>query len=145
MQNNLDPMDNFYLELSGLICAKVTSKRDLLRIIEQGIPPQSVYNLVELWGGGIHTEWFISKRTLARRLAQHQVLKQDETAAVVRFASVLLAAIDVFGSKEKAITWLKRVHPSLHHNLSPLELCLFDEGALWVFERMHAIDYGFGA
>lgn len=82
----------------------------------------------------------ISPRTLARRKEEDR-LKLEESDRIARLARVLVHAVGVMGSAEKASRWLKRPNPTLD-GLSPLEVLDTDLGSQLVDELLTRIEYG---
>jgi len=135
--------DDLFSGLSELLGETVRTRHDLVELSFRGAHPRAVKSLTEASSGVIEVSWIISPRTLSHRLSKGQNLTPTETGNVIRFAKILLHAFQVFGGHEKALGWLNRVHPALHPQLSTLELCRTEEGALLVAEWLVAMDHGF--
>jgi len=131
--------------LADLLGEKINGAHDLIDVTLRGVSPHSVKRLSEISGGVIDVSWIIAPRTLSHRLNNGQNLTADETGKLIRFGKVLIHACRVFGSKDKALRWLGRVHPALSKERSPLSLCQTEEGALLITEELDAIDHGFFA
>lgn len=138
-------LDTLYVELSELLGEPVTSAYDLVNVTLRGASPKSVKRLSDLGLGAMNISWVIAPRTLSHRIEKNQNLTPEETGRLLRFGKVLLHAIRVFGSKDKALRWLSRVHPELSIDLGPLALCQSEEGSILVHDRLNAIDHGFFA
>ena len=82
----------------------------------------------------------VSGRTATRRKAGG-CLKADEADRLLRVARVLEEATRVFGSEEKAISWLRTAHPMLS-DTAPYRLLDSDAGAKSVSDELVRIDFG---
>lgn len=84
------------------------SEFDLTRIIENGLPPESLALLKE---HGLSfteiSEIVISPRTLKHRRARGENLSHEETDRIVRVARIVALADEVFGDHSKALLWLR--------------------------------------
>ena len=134
-----------YPILSEILGQEVRCSQDLVAVSFDGARPESLNRLNELIGGALNLSWIISERALNQRIDSKKLLTQVETEKVIRLAKVLIAAIEVFGNREKALRWLMRPHRFNGLNLSPMELCTTEEGALLVRDKLRAIDHGFSA
>lgn len=82
----------------------------------------------------------IPKRTLNRRREGGR-LRTDESERILRLAQVYDMALDVFGSRKKAETWLKKPARGLGGKV-PLEYADTDLGAHEVINLLGRIDHG---
>lgn len=82
----------------------------------------------------------IPMRTLARR-RESKRLTAEESDRLVRLARVFTHAIDVFGDREKAATWLKRPNRVLH-NMAPIDTLDTDLGVQEAETVLGRIEYG---
>jgi putative toxin-antitoxin system antitoxin component (TIGR02293 family) len=82
----------------------------------------------------------IPQRTLNRRREKGR-LRTDESERVLRLAQVYDMAFNVFGSQEKAESWLKKVARGLGGKI-PLEYADTDLGAHEVINLLGRIDHG---
>ena len=83
----------------------------------------------------------ISERTLSRRIAAKGNLTAEESDRVVRFARVLAAAKDTFGTMEKASRWLQTPNRALEGEL-PFNLLDTDAGVQSVETVLGRIAFG---
>jgi putative toxin-antitoxin system antitoxin component (TIGR02293 family) len=65
----------------------------------------------------------------------------EESDRVLRLVRVLSSAEEVYGSRERALAWLRRPHPRLDAR-SPLSLLRTDTGSRIVEELLLQIDEG---
>jgi putative toxin-antitoxin system antitoxin component (TIGR02293 family) len=79
-------------------------------------------------------------RTLARR-KEGRRLGADESDRLYRLARLGAHAVTVFGTEEKAATWLRRPNRALN-NESPIRLLDTDIGARQVEDVLGRIEYG---
>jgi putative toxin-antitoxin system antitoxin component (TIGR02293 family) len=82
----------------------------------------------------------ISKRTLDRRREAGR-LKTDESDRVLRLIRIFNMAVEVFGSKEKASSWLKKPARGLGGHI-PLNYADTEPGAHEVIALLGRIDHG---
>jgi putative toxin-antitoxin system antitoxin component (TIGR02293 family) len=104
------------LNLNDYIGVNPKSDFDLAEIIERGLSSDSLSLLREK--GLTFTEiadLVISPRTLQHRKAKGiQHLTHDEADRAVRIARILAQADQIFGSSEKALSWLRTPDGRLH-------------------------------
>jgi putative toxin-antitoxin system antitoxin component (TIGR02293 family) len=79
-------------------------------------------------------------RTLARRRISRR-LAADESDRLYRLARIAAQAFAVFGTEEKASTWLRRPNRALDHEL-PLRLLDTDLGTRQVEDILGRIEHG---
>lgn len=115
---------------------------DLAEIVEHGLPTDSLNQLREkgLTFSEV-SEIVISPRTLKHRKARGEHLSHEETDRLVRVARVAVLAEQVFGSREKALLWL-RVRDERIGNRSPISLLHTDSGGRLVENMLWQIDEG---
>jgi putative toxin-antitoxin system antitoxin component (TIGR02293 family) len=82
----------------------------------------------------------VPPRTMARRKAE-QRLTAPESDRLARLARILTYASQVFGSEEKASTWLTRPHRVLE-GTAPIELLDTDLGTQVVEAMLGRIEHG---
>ena len=82
----------------------------------------------------------IPQRTLNRRREKGR-LRTDESERILRLAQVFDMAFNVFGSREKAESWLKKPARGLGGKI-PLEYADTDLGAHEVINLLGRIDHG---
>ncbi len=79
-------------------------------------------------------------RTLARR-RQSRKLAPDESDRLYRLARIAAQAVAVFGTEEKASTWLRRPNRALNSEL-PIRLLDTDVGTRQVEDILGRIEHG---
>jgi putative toxin-antitoxin system antitoxin component (TIGR02293 family) len=83
----------------------------------------------------------IPLRTLQHRRSRREKLSIEESDRVLRVARLLSEAESVYGSRERALAWLRRSHPRLNDR-SPLETARTDTGSRMVEDLLVQIDEG---
>ncbi|MDP1593865.1 MAG: DUF2384 domain-containing protein [Gallionella sp.] len=83
-------------------------------------------------------------RTLAHRRANDERLTVEESDRAVRMARVVAQTDSVFGSQEKAMSWLRHPHRRFDGR-TPIEMLTTDVGSRLVEEALVQIDEGFFA
>ena len=119
------------------------SEQELLGIVERQLPTSSINRLLTL--GITRTEvdaLVIPLRTLQHRRSRREKLTVEESDRVLRMMRALSQAETVYGSRERALEWLRRPHPRLN-NRTPAELLKTDAGSRIVEELLIQIDEGF--
>jgi putative toxin-antitoxin system antitoxin component (TIGR02293 family) len=115
---------------------------DLLNIVENRLAPAVINRLVAL--GFERSEIgdiVIPARTLQHRRSRREKLTIEESDRVLRITRVLSAAEATYGSRERALAWLRRPITRLG-NRSPLSLLKTDTGSRIVEETLIQIDEG---
>lgn len=111
--------------------------------VEQGLPVEAVRELqAELKRFGVrrpseYVDSIVSRATLQRR----DRLKPAEGEQLVRVASVLATAVDIWGNEEDAGAFLTSPHPMLGGAV-PIDLARSDIGARQVEHILLAMDLG---
>jgi putative toxin-antitoxin system antitoxin component (TIGR02293 family) len=127
-------------ELLGL--ATPSSESELLRIVEGRFGPTIINRLLEL---GLERseldQVVIAARTLQHRRSRHEKLSLEESDRVLRLARVLLMAENTYGSRERALSWMRKPIPRLD-NRSPLSLLTTETGTRIVEDTLMQIDEG---
>ncbi|QCP49092.1 DUF2384 domain-containing protein [Trinickia violacea] len=88
--------------------------------------------------------FIIHRRTLSRRRRNGERLSKDESDKAIRLARVVAQAEVVFGSREKALTWL-RGRKTKFAGKTALEMVTMEHGARLVEEALTLIDEGYFA
>jgi putative toxin-antitoxin system antitoxin component (TIGR02293 family) len=118
------------------------SGADMLRIVEERLAPSVVNRLAAL---GLERseidETVIPSRTLQHRRSRREKLTIEESDRVLRVIRVLSSAESVYGSRERALGWLRRPHARLEGR-APLALLKTDTGSRIVEELLTQIDEG---
>jgi putative toxin-antitoxin system antitoxin component (TIGR02293 family) len=123
--------------------SEIRSPADAIRLVKQGMPVRAVCALMAHLGVS-QSEFAvltgISKRTIARRLAGER-LSLEESNRVFRLANILVQAVEVLGSEDKARVWLARPNRALGGQ-APLQLLDTDIGTDEVKKALGRIAYG---
>jgi len=117
---------------------------DLTELIRKGLPASAVVALakkLDLKNAVISERLGIPQRTLTRRLSQHSRLTAAESDRTVRLARVYAIAVEMIGSAEKAVEWLRTPNRALGGVL-PLDRLDTDLGAREVEDILGRIAYG---
>lgn len=129
-------------QLFTFIGIEPRSEFDLARLTEEGLPPESI---TTLRNRGLSfteiSEIIISPRTLKHRKARQERLSHEETDRVVRVARVVSLAQDIFGSREKALDWLRAPDDRLEDR-APLQMLVTESGGRLVENMLWRIDEG---
>ncbi|MGB6130961.1 MAG: antitoxin Xre/MbcA/ParS toxin-binding domain-containing protein [Acidobacteriaceae bacterium] len=127
-------------EWLGVQCP--TSEREILRIVEGKIAPTVIKRLISL---GLERREIdsviIPQRTLQHRRSRREKLSVEESDRVLRAIRVLSLAESVYGSRERALSWLRKPHARLDGR-APLSLLKTDTGSRIVEELLVQIDEG---
>ncbi len=118
------------------------TETEILRIVEERFAPSVIKRLVAL---GLERseidDAVIPSRTLQHRRARRERLTLEESDRVLRIVRILASAESVYGSRERALAWLRKPHPRLEGR-SPLSLVKTDTGSRIVEELLIQIDEG---
>jgi putative toxin-antitoxin system antitoxin component (TIGR02293 family) len=118
---------------------------DVVALVRQGLPVQAVQHVLDT-GRLTAVELdhvVLPRRTLANR-RKLGTLTPEQSDRLVRAAAVLAAAEDVFGSQQKAGTWLRRATAALG-NQAPMQLLDTDAGTRQVESLLGRISHGIAA
>lgn len=115
---------------------------DLLRIVEGRLATSVIKRLAAL---GLERseidEAIIPSRTLQHRRTRREKLTMDESDRVLRMIRALSATEAIYGSRERALAWMRRPQASLEGR-TPLSLLKTDTGSRLVEELLIQIDEG---
>lgn len=115
---------------------------EILRIVEGRLAPSIIKRLVAL---GLERSEIdaiiIPQRTLQHRRSRREKLTVEESDRVLRAIRVLSLAESVYGSRERALAWLRKPHARLDSR-APLLLLKTDTGSRIVEELLVQIDEG---
>lgn len=115
---------------------------DLLNIVENRLSPAVINRLVALgFERAEIDDIVIPARTLQHRRSRREKLTIEESDRVLRITRILSSAEATYGSRERALAWLRRPIPRLG-NRSPLSFLKTDTGARIVEETLIQIDEG---
>ena len=118
------------------------SEQDVLNLIERQLPASSINRLLTL--GVTRSEvgaLVIPLRTLQHRRSRREKLTVEESDRLLRLMRILSQTETLYGSRERALKWLRRPNPRLA-NRSPFELLKTDAGSRIVEELLVQIDEG---
>ena len=136
-------MATFHQQLSELLGVRATEKDSgLLDLIEQRLPTSAIARLLAL---GITRPEIdavvVPLRTLQHRRSRREKLTIDESDRVLRLARVLSQTENLYGSRERALSWLRTPTPRLGGR-APLSLLNTEAGSRLVEELLVQIDEG---
>src|SRR5271165_6665270 len=118
------------------------TESDILQIVEGRLATSVIKRLTAL---GLKRseidESVIPSRTLQHRRSRREKLTVEESDRVLRVIRVLSLAESVYGSRERALAWLRNPHARLDGR-APLSLLNTDTGSRIVEELLVQIDEG---
>jgi putative toxin-antitoxin system antitoxin component (TIGR02293 family) len=118
------------------------TEADLLRIVEERLAPAIINRLITL---GLERSEIdavvIPLRTLQHRRSRREKLTLEESDRVLRVIRTLSLTESVYGSRQRALEWLRKPHPRLDMR-TPLSLLKTDMGSRIVEELLIQIDEG---
>lgn len=118
------------------------TETDILQIVEGQLAPSVVKRLIAL---GLQRseidQLIIPLRTLQHRRSRREKLTVEESDRVIRLIRILSSAESVYGSRERALAWLRTAHAQLAGR-TPLSLLGTDTGSRIVGELLIQIDEG---
>ena len=130
-----------------------TGGAEVLALIEQRLAPAVIDRVLALGleRGEVHSV-VLPARTLQHRRSRKELLTIEESDRVIRLVRVLRATETVYGSRERALDWLRRPNPRLDpatRNVlfakggrTPMSLLTTDTGARMVEELLGQISEG---
>ena len=126
---------------------------EVLAMIERRFPPSIIESLLGLGleRAEVHSI-VLPARTLQHRRSRKELLTVDESDRVIRLLRVLRTAEAVYGSRERALEWLRRPNPRLDPasknvlfakgGRTPVSLLTTEVGARMVEELLGQIAHG---
>jgi putative toxin-antitoxin system antitoxin component (TIGR02293 family) len=118
------------------------TETDILRIIEERLAPSVITRLAAL---GLERseidQVVIPSRTLQHRRSRRERLTVEESDRVLRVIRALSSAEVIYGSRERALAWLRKPLSRLEGR-SPLSLLKTDTGSRIVEKLLVQIDEG---
>ena len=118
------------------------SEKEILRIVEERLAASVIKRLLGLGLERAEIDaTVIPSRTLQHRRSRRERLTLEESDRVLRLVRILSTAEAVYGSRERALAWLRRPHPRLDGR-SPISLIKTDTGSRIVEELLTQIDEG---
>ena len=128
-----------------VVGSPVTSDLDIARLIRDGLPVDVVDRLV---GDKTVTPGEVSRIIMAPKALSERRrrggLTPEQSEKVVRVARVFAEALETFGSRDKALTWMRRGCAVLGGK-APIDLLDTDEGAGLVESLLGRIAHGLAA
>lgn len=118
------------------------SETEILRIVEGQLAPSVIKRLISLGlERGEIDIIIIPQRTLQHRRSRREKLTVEESDRVLRVIRVLSLAESIYGSRERALAWLRKPQARLDRR-TPLSLLRTDTGSRIVEELLVQIDEG---
>jgi putative toxin-antitoxin system antitoxin component (TIGR02293 family) len=118
------------------------SEAEILRIVEGQLPPSVIKRLISLGLQRAEIDAvIIPQRTLQHRRSRREKLTVEESDRVLRAIRVLSLAEAIYGSRERALAWLRKPNARLEDRV-PLLLLKTDTGSRIVEELLVQIDEG---
>jgi putative toxin-antitoxin system antitoxin component (TIGR02293 family) len=118
------------------------TESDVLRMVEERLATTVIKRLGTLGLSRAEIDAaVIPSRTLQHRRSRRERLTVEESDRVLRVIRVLSSAEAIYGSRERALAWLRRPHARLEGR-SPLSLLKTDTGSRIVEEMLVQIDEG---
>ncbi len=128
--------------VANWIGASASSEHDLATIVEHRLPTDTVTRLTEhgLTREEIH-RLVIPLRTWKHRRSRQEPLSAEESDRAVRAARVLALAESVFGTREKALGWMRQPKRRFHDR-TPMDMLATEAGGRLVDQMLIQIDEG---
>jgi putative toxin-antitoxin system antitoxin component (TIGR02293 family) len=137
------PPGAFYSLMGGKLgVSRIRSDEDLASLVEKRLPATAIQSLVR--GGLSDAEVYqliVPRRTLAHRIAKHQLLSREESDKAVRVARITAMAERAFHDAGKAWRWLRKAKRRFAGK-TPLEMLATEVGARLVEEMILQFEYG---
>jgi len=127
----------------GVLKHRVRNIQELERLVQEGLPYRALEKVMERFGlelSETQRVLLMPLRTLSRRKAMAR-MKAVESDRLIRLARIGAHAVQVFGTDEKAATWLHRPIRALD-NRAPLDLLRTDLGTKQVENVLGRIEHG---
>ena len=119
-----------------------TTEGEILRIVEARLAPSVIKRLSVLGLERLEIDAVvIPSRTLQHRRSRREKLTVEESDRVLRVIRVLSLTESIYGSRERALNWLRKPHARLDGR-TPLSLLKTDTGSRIVEELLIQIDEG---
>src|SRR5689334_8826805 len=106
----------------------VTSHLEIARVVRDGLPVAAIDHLIDghLVTAAEVDRIIVPRKTLADRRRKGS-LTPEQSDRVIRLARIISDALETFGSREKALAWLRRGCGPLQGE-APLDLLDTEEG-----------------
>ncbi len=129
-------------EISEWLGEGAQSEIDLASVVRKGLPVTVSTSLIE---HGLTKEEFhsivIPARTFKHRKSRIEPLSRDESDKALRAARVLAYAERVFGSREKALSWMRQAKKRFEGE-TPMQMLQTEAGARLVEQMLTQVDEG---
>lgn len=129
-------------EIRDWLGEQVDDELDLANVVRRGLPLSVLANFVN---HGLTNEEFynivIPARTFKHRKEKVMPLSMDESDKALRAARVLAYAERTFGSREKALSWMRKPKDRFEGE-SPMQMLRTEAGARLVEEMLIQVDEG---
>ncbi len=122
----------------------LTSEMDVVKLVHNRLPVSVVDRLLAEGVTKQEIDVIAPPRTLAHRRANAESLTVEESDRAVRLARIVAQSESVFGSKDKAMGWLRRPMKRFEGG-TPIEMLTTEVGSRLVEEALVQIDVGFFA
>ncbi|HET8638084.1 MAG TPA: antitoxin Xre/MbcA/ParS toxin-binding domain-containing protein [Acidobacteriaceae bacterium] len=120
----------------------LATETEVLRVVERQLAPAVIKRLIALGLQQAEIDAvIIPRRTLQHRRSRREKLTVEESDRVIRTIRVLSLAESIYGSRDRALSWLRRPHPRLGGRV-PLSLLNTDTGSRIVEELLTQIEEG---
>lgn len=116
----------------------------LAALNREGVAPELVDALIDRGFTRRELDWIMPACTLAYRRRKKERLKPGETDRFLRAVKTLAMAEAVFGSREKAFLWLRKLR-RMFGGTNAMELMRTETGGRLVEEALDQVDEGFFA
>jgi len=140
------------MELSGITAIlggeevlqkKIQSQMDLIELGQRGIPKDALVNLAQFLSFSIHqmAELLpVTERTIQRYTSQKH-FNRVVSEQILHIAEVAVKGNEVFGRKDKFLSWLNHPNKALA-NKTPMSLLSSRFGVEMVLDELGRIEYG---
>jgi putative toxin-antitoxin system antitoxin component (TIGR02293 family) len=119
-----------------------STETEMLHIVEAQFAPAVIKRLISLGLQRSEVDAaIIPLRTLQHRRSRREKLTVEESDRVLRVIRIIALAESVYGSRERALSWLRNPNPRLEGR-APLSLLTTDTGSRIVEEMLVQIDEG---
>lgn len=136
------PSNGVFGHISRLLDLPISSERDALRAVTEGIPSRSYRRVA----GALNmpADLVAPESTVRRRLASNSPFNRTESERLLRLARIYAEAMQLFGDEEAALAWLKLPADYLQDQTSvtPLTLAASDAGARLIEAQLRRTAYG---
>lgn len=130
--------------VSVLLSVPVRERKDEVEIVITGCEPSTVDAFSKFDVSYADIDWVIPRRTLAHRKEKGARLTLDESDRTLRAAKLVSLANAVFGSVEKASSWLHKPRKAFEGE-NALSYMRTESGARIVEDMLNQIDSGYAA